>query len=210
MGTPYNVIAGKNVERLAALSDGVFAFAMTLLVLDLRVPDLVRNMHTDRDLWVALAPLIPRFVTYVMSFLTLGIFWVGQQGQLNALRQTNRDLTWLHLAFLLCVTFVPFSTALLATFFAFRLALVEYWVNILLLGAALYSTWHYAVKANLIKPDLPEGFSRAVDRRIIIAQTLYLIGAALCIIDTRLSIGFIFLVQLNYAIAPRLWLLWRL
>ena len=195
MGTPYNVIAGKNVERLAALSDGVFAFAMTLLVL---------------DLCVALAPLVPRFITYLMSFLTLGIFWVGQQGQLNALRQTNRDLTWLHLAFLLCVTFVPFSTALLATFFAFRLALVEYWLNILLLGGALYSTWHYAARENLVKPDLPEGFSGAVDRRIIMAQTLYLIGAALCIIDTRASIGFIFLVQLNYAIAPRLWLLWKL
>ena len=80
MPLTYNRIAGQSVERLAALSDGVFAVAMTLLVLDLRVPatEAIRNEH---DLWHALLGLSPRLLMYMMSFLTLGIFWVGQQTQ---------------------------------------------------------------------------------------------------------------------------------
>lgn len=88
---------------------------MTLLVLDLRVP--VRDgMHSEHDLWRVLVDLSPRVVTYLMSFLTLGIYWVGQQTQLNHLARTNRDLTWRHLAFLLAVSLMPFSTGLLAEF----------------------------------------------------------------------------------------------
>ena len=73
----YNRIAGQNLERLAALSDGVFAVAMTLLVLDLRAPA-HEAIHSEHDLLAALLALAPRLVTYLMSFLTLGIFWLGQ------------------------------------------------------------------------------------------------------------------------------------
>ena len=76
----YNRIAGEALERLAALSDGVFALAMTLLVLDIQVPS-IGSVHTESELWHALLALLPRFVMYAMSFLTLGIFWVGQQTQ---------------------------------------------------------------------------------------------------------------------------------
>lgn len=84
MTLTYNVIAGKNAERLAALSDGIFAFAMTLLVLDIPTPP-AETIHSERELLHALVALSPKLVTYIMSFLTLGIFWVGQQTQLNHL-----------------------------------------------------------------------------------------------------------------------------
>jgi uncharacterized membrane protein len=74
----YNAIAGTSAERLAALSDGVFAVAMTLLVLDIRVPA-AETIHHEMELWRALVALSPRLMMYVMSFMTLGIFWVGQQ-----------------------------------------------------------------------------------------------------------------------------------
>jgi uncharacterized membrane protein len=93
MRTSYNRIAGQSVERLAALSDGVFAVAMTLLVLDLRAP-----------------------------FMTLGIFWVGQQTQLNHLTRSDRSLSWMHILFLFAVSMTPFSTMLLAGFIAYRIA----------------------------------------------------------------------------------------
>lgn len=89
MTTPYNRIAGQSVERLAALSDGVFAVAMTLLVLDLRAPA-AEAIHSEHDLWRALVELSPRLLMYLMSFMTLGIFWVGQQTQLNHLRRSDR------------------------------------------------------------------------------------------------------------------------
>ena len=84
MATGYNRIAGQSVERLAALSDGIFAFAMTLLVLDLHVP-VSEAVHNESDLWRGLTALAPRLLMYMMSFLTLGIFWNGQQAQLNHL-----------------------------------------------------------------------------------------------------------------------------
>lgn len=205
MRTYYNRIAGQSLERLAALSDGIFAVAMTLLVLDLHVPVSTISNHitNEQGLWKALINLGPNLLPYLMSFLTLGIFWVGQQTQLNYFKQSNRHLTWIHLAFLLAVTLMPFSTALLAAFITFRVALVVCWVNIVLLGTMLFVSWRYAQHAQLMKDELTTEIFAANERRIVIAQSLYAFGALLCIINTYVSIGFIVLVQLNYVIAPR-------
>jgi uncharacterized membrane protein len=205
----YNAIAGQNRARLEALSDGLFAFAMTLLVLDLRVPSAL-GIRTEGELLHALAHLGLRFVPYLLSFMTLGIFWIGQQTQLNGLTRTDRNLTWLHLAFLLPVTLVPFSTSLLAEFLDSRVALGIYWLNILLLGATLYAGWRYARHADLIKPDLDEVTRDAFDRRIIVAQSLYAAGAMLALVSTYWAIAAIILIQLNYVIAPRVRWLYRL
>jgi uncharacterized membrane protein len=202
MGT-YNQIAGRGLERLAALSDGLFAFAMTVIVLEIRVPS-PAGIHTEAQLWQALVALGPRAITWVLSFLTLGIFWVGQQTQLNQFTHTDRDLSWLHLAFLAAVAVTPFSTEFLAEFIGFRLALVAYWLNIVALGALLYASWSYATKAGLTKDEVTPQLSAAVKRRIVLAQTLYAFGALLCVISPYWSIGFIVLVQLNYVIAPRI------
>lgn len=203
MTRSYNQIAGQSVERLAALSDGIFAVAMTLLVLDLRVPA-AEAVHSEHDLWRALVALSPRLAMYVMSFLTLGIFWVGQQTQLNHLSRSDRSLSWIHIVFLFAVSITPFSTMLLAEFIVYRLALIAYWLNILFLGSTLYLSWMCATEKGLVKDDLPLEVPAAIKSRIMIAQTLYAFGALLCVISTYWSIGFIVLVQLNYAIAPRL------
>lgn len=203
MITPYNRIAGQGIERLAALSDGVFAVAMTLLVLDIHVPP-IGSTHSGADLQAALIDLAPRFVMYLMSFLTLGIFWVGQQTQLNQFAHSDRDLTWIHILFLAAAAMIPFSTSLLAEYITYRTALVIYWFNILVLGAVLYGSWAWACRAKLLKDTVPPEMDGAVKRRIVVAQALYAVGAVLCLINTYWSIGFIVLVQLNYAIAPRL------
>jgi TMEM175 potassium channel family protein len=204
MTTSYNRIAGQSVERLAALSDGIFAVAMTLLVLDLRAPA-AQVIHSERDLWQALLTLAPRLLVYMMTFMTLGIFWVGQQTQLNHLARSNRSLSWLHLAFLFVVSITPFSTALLAEFIRYRPALLVYWLNILLLGLTLFFTWRCAMETGLVRGDLPPEVPHAIKRRIVVGQALYAFGALLCMpLNTYWSIAFIVLVQLNYVIAPRL------
>ena len=204
--TIYNRIAGESVERLAALSDGIFGVAMTLLLLDLHVP--ARELiHNEADLRGAVLELCPQLLVYLMSFVTLGIFWVGQQTQLNNLTRSDRHLTWMHLAFLFPVTILPFSTRLLAEFITFRTALLAYWFNILLLGALLYFCWGRAIKAGVVKEGVSAEFSQAIRRRIIGSQSLYAFGALLCFISTYASIAFIVLVQLNFALAPRIrWL----
>lgn len=205
----YNLLAGGSLERLAALSDGIFAVAMTLLVLDLRVP-LSDPRKTEMGLLLELAGIWQNLLPYLMSFLTLGIFWVGQQTQLNHFARSDRDLSWLHLGFLLTVTLMPFSTGLLAAFITLRVALVIYWLNIFLLGLMLFIAWKYAEHTGLIKDEVTAEMRSAVVRRIVIAQALYAFGALLCIFSTYVSIAFIVLVQLNYAIAPRIRLLYRL
>jgi uncharacterized membrane protein len=212
----YNHIVSTNIERLAALADGIFAVAMTLLVLDLRVP-VLEVIHTSQPLWVsgavqseqvlldALIKLAPRLLTYFMSFLTLGIFWVGQQTQLNHFEHTNRDLTWIHLIFLFAVSIMPFSTGLLAEYITFRLALVIYWLNLLVLGVVLYFSWRYAERNDLLKPEATPEVGKLHKRRVITYQALYAFGALLCIFNTYVSIAFIVLLELNSVIAPRIW-----
>ena len=202
MPSLYNRVAGQSVERLAALSDGIFAVSMTLLVLDLHVPAR-EALHSERDLLHALAALSPRLVIFLMSVMTNGIFWVGQQTQLNQFARADRNLAWIHIAFLCTITLTPFSTSLLAEFIHYRTALLVYWFNILLLGSTLYWSWSYARRAHLLAEDVPEEIHDAVVRRIVIAQSLYAAGAALCFLNTYYSIAAIVLVQINYAIAPR-------
>ncbi len=209
MQTWYNRIAGQNLERLAALSDGIFAVAMTLLVLDIH-PPASALVNSEQQFWQMLGHSAPQCAMFLMGFLTLGIFWNGQQTQINHFIRADRNLVWIHLAFLALICLMPFSTSLLAQFITYRGALLVYWSNILLLGLVLYWGWRYARKAGLVKDDVSYETSCAIEKRIIIAQSLYLLGALLCFYDTALSIGFIFLVQLNYAVAPRIRFLERL
>ena len=206
---PFNELAGTNLDRLAGISDGIFAVSMTLLVLGLTVPTLSSGA-TEGDLWQALLRLAPNALVYAMSFMTLGIFWVGQGTQLNLLARSNRNYSWLQLAFLLSVTLVPFSTALLARFPTFRLALIEYWLNILFLGMTLFAGLEYGLRAQLFKESAVADVAPLMRGRILIAQSLYAIATATCIVfPTWASIALIFLVQLNYVIAPRIPILHR-
>ena len=202
MTTTYNRIAGQDLNRLAALSDGVFAVAMTLLVLDLHAPA-AALIHSEAGLIAALEAVAPRLLTYLMSFLTLGIFWVGQQTQHYYLSHSDRAYAWTNIAFLMAITLIPFSTALLAEFITYRTALLLYWLNILVIGLLIGATWYRARNFGLVKKDAPPGVHDAIMRRVVVGQLLYAFGAALCIFSNYWSIAFIVAVQLQYAIAPR-------
>ncbi len=198
MPTSYHRFAGSSLERLAALSDGIFAVAMTLLVLN--VVGAVRN---EPSLGHLLGMLGPRLLTYLMSFLTLGIFWNAQQAQLNQFERSDFRLTWIHLLYLLGVTLMPFSTALLAVFITNQLAVLAYWVNLLMLGVLLWISLRYADKAGLLKEGTAE-MKTAHERRIVGYQVLYAAAVAFCFISTYLSIGLLIALQLTSVIAPRL------
>ena len=149
--TTYNRIAGGEVGRIAALSDGVFAFAATVLVLDVRTPE-PADIASEAALASALWASAPRLLPWLLSLLTLGIFWLGQQTQLSRVQRSDRNLAWLHFVFLAVVAALPFSTRLLAGFLTYRTAFLVYWTNILLLGGALYTAWAYAERARLLQP----------------------------------------------------------
>ncbi|HYK98249.1 MAG TPA: TMEM175 family protein [Candidatus Acidoferrales bacterium] len=210
MSLTYHQLRERSLVRIAGLSDGVFAFAMTLIVFEVQVPD-PGPISSEGQLASALAALAPRFVTYLLSLLTLGIAWNAQQTFLQYVGTADRAFTWLQLAMLAVVTMYPFSTSLLAEFITFRLALAVYWLNIVLFGITFFWGVAYASKARLLTDDAPRGLFAVIRRRVVVAQSLYAFGALLAVFSTYLSIAFIVLAQLYYALAlgPRIPLLRR-
>jgi uncharacterized membrane protein len=206
----FNQFAGTSVDRLAGISDGIFSVGMTLLVLGLAVKPLRGAATTNGELWNALTNLGPNVLVYVMSFMTLGIFWVGQSTQIGHLARSNRHYVWIQLVFLLAVTVVPFSTALLAAFPTLQVALIEYWLNIVVLGGILFAALEYAVRAHLFRETEEPELVPLMRGRILIAQSLYAVATALSFFfSTWVSIALIVLIQLNYVIAPRIPILRR-
>ena len=197
----YNELAGTNLGRLEAISDGIFAVGMTLLVLGLAVPEL-SAVKNEGDLLQQLRNLLPAIVTYFLSFLTLGIFWIGQQTQLSRAERADLNYSWIHLIFLLTVTLVPFTTQLLARFHWSRIALIIYWLNIAVMGFALLVGAEYAARAGLFPKDQASTLLSLVRRRVYGAQALYFIAMLLSIFDTQWSVAMMVAVQLNFAFAP--------
>ncbi|HXL78488.1 MAG TPA: TMEM175 family protein [Candidatus Eisenbacteria bacterium] len=174
---------------------------MTLLVLNIVIPTVGLPAHSQQPIWApgalaseatvwnALVPLGPHLLTYLMSFLTLGIFWAGQQTQLNFFARSDHRLTWIHLVFLLAVVFMPFSTALLAEFITYRLLILIYWFNLFSLGLLLFISLEYASRAGLLAPEATKEVGAASKRRIIVYQILYACAALLCVFNTCLAIA---------------------
>ena len=198
----YNQISGKNVQRIEALSDGVFAIALTLLVLDVRVP-IREHIVYEKDLVVEFSRLTPKLLTYLLSFMTLGIFWTAHSSQFHYIEKSDRNFNWLNLSFLLFVTVIPFTTAFLSEFISFRFAVAVYWLNLFLLGIMLRRILNYAYKHNYFKSDMHEKaeIRKALVRRGNSAQSLYAIGALLCFISTYLSIAVLIIIQLYFVLA---------
>lgn len=200
----YNKIAGKDTGRIIAISDGVFGVALTLLVLEIRVP-LLESIHTEKQLILEFFLLKEKFLVYLLAFMTTGIFWLGHSSQYKHITKSDRNLNWINLLFLLFVTMLPFSTAFLGNYTTFKFPIFVYWFNIFMLGFMLYINWSYARKHHLVDEETKEIVDKPLRKRIIIAQTFYFIGALLCFISPYLSIGFIILVQSNYAFAYLSW-----
>jgi uncharacterized membrane protein len=198
MKNNYNKIAGKDTGRLIAISDAVFGVAMTLLVLEIKVPEIEGN---DKELIAAFVKLMPKFLVYFLSFMTAGIFWMGQSAQFEHIRKSDRNLSWITLLFLLFVSVLPFTTAFLGDYISHPFAIGIYWLNIFLLGLILYISWNYAEKNGFIDEDAQQNISGAIRRRIIVSQSLYLIGALSGFLNPYLGIGVIIAIQLNYAFA---------
>jgi uncharacterized membrane protein len=98
-------------SRLEAFSDGVFAIVITLLILDIRFPDVPYSQFIE-----ALGSVWPRILAYVLSFIIIGLYWVIHHNSMHAMKKTDRGFLWLNILFLLCVSFIPFPTSLLGRY----------------------------------------------------------------------------------------------
>lgn len=98
-------------SRLEAFSDGVFAIVITLLILDIRFPDVPYSQF-----WETLTSLLPRILAYGMSFILIGLYWVVHHNSLHGMKKTDRGFLWLNIVLLLLVSFIPFPTSLLGRY----------------------------------------------------------------------------------------------
>ncbi|WP_158675511.1 TMEM175 family protein [Nocardia stercoris] len=195
----YNEISGQSLERIRALSDGVFAVAMTLLVLDVKLPAGVGD--TDAQLWHAVADLAPKFTAYLLSFTMLGLFWLAQHTLLALPIRSDRPFTLTQLGFLFVVTLLPFSAAVLAEHPHTRVAIGLYWLNLLLMGLMLAVGRTYMVKAGHVPDEQLDDATAYLDR-LVLAQTLYALSAALCFADPIYSIVALLLAQSVFLVSP--------
>ncbi len=130
-------------SRLEALSDGVFAIVMTILVLQLG-GSAISNAETTTELDAALLGQWPIFVSYAMSFMVVSLYWVSHHTYFTFIREVNETQLWLNLLFLFCLSFIPFAADLIGEHPDFRAGAVLYGLNLTACTGALYLNWHYA------------------------------------------------------------------
>ena len=143
--------AGNGVSRILALSDGLFAIALTLLVIEIAVPP----STGDAGLAAALLGLWPRYLAYVVSFVVIARFWVIHHQAFQLIARCDGMLVWLNFLLLMFVAFVPFPTAVLGDHGGAPAAAVLYAVTVSLASAASLGCWWYASgRGRLLRPDV--------------------------------------------------------
>jgi uncharacterized membrane protein len=143
----------RDIARLNAFTDGIFVVSMTLLVLDIRLPELPAKIE-DRELLRALSQLWPKYFGYVVSFLVIAEYWLGYTSKFGHMRSADSGFARLNVLFLLVVGFVPFVTTLL-TGHQGSVATSLYAATMMVLSLQLISMWLYATRKGLLAPDPP-------------------------------------------------------
>ncbi len=162
--------ASRDTTRLEAFSDGVLASAITLLILEIRVPerDGAEN-GPQTDLLDALLHLWPSYLGYVVSFATIGIVWANHHTIFRYIVRTDQTLILINTLLLLCVAFIPFPTALLAEHLGHdgeRVATMVFAGTYIVLGALFALLWWYPTRDHhLIGPDVDRETTRTITRR---------------------------------------------
>jgi len=136
------------LERLTFFSDAVFAIAMTLLVIEVRLPHL--HARTDEGLGGALLSLIPNYWGFVVSFLVLARFWIGHHTVMSELRAAPPRLVWINMFFLLAVAFMPFPTAVISEYADLRVGVGFYAAWLVVLGLVNHALMRIANDKRLI------------------------------------------------------------
>ncbi len=196
----YNEYSGRSVGRIQALADGVFAVAMTLLVLDVRLP--AQKVTDSGALWNQLTDLGPNLAAYLLSFTMLGTFWLAIHAVLDLCEDSDRTLAWSVLGFLFFVTTLPFTASVLAEHAQLSLAVLLYWANLAALGATLACAIIHAGRG--LVPLQRRSALTLVRRRLVFAQSAYAVAALVVLVSPVASIVALALVQLFFVVSPRI------
>jgi uncharacterized membrane protein len=182
-------------DRVEAFSDAVFAIALTLLVLELHVPNVADHSSLGQYA-AAMAPLIPKFVSFVLTFVIICIHWVGHHYFFGHLRSVPLGIVWLNNLLLLWICFMPFPTAMLGDHPTDQFPILLYSVNQLLAALTFFALRSYASKNKLF---VDTASAKAMGpRHSIPAITIYTLSILIAFVNVYVSLVCFLLVPLLY------------
>ena len=197
-----NEIMGLPNDRVKALTDGIFAIAMTILVLELRIPEMI---STSQELNQSLLALLPEITSYAASFIILGTFWIANTTLFYFIKRTDRLFLWINVIFLMFISLIPFTAYLLGNYHDFQISIIIYGLNLTILGVLFFIKWKYALKHPNFLDTLPDKhFIKLVNKYILFAPFMYLIGIALSFVNPWISILLYVIVPLIYILPNHL------
>lgn len=164
-------------SRLEALSDGIFAFAMTLLVISIDLPAKSEIVQSPAYATHLLLSLYSDFFHYFLAFLILGAFWLSHHVLVHPVQQLNRTLIWLNLGTLMFVALLPFSTSFSGDLPGTSIGAIIFELNLLAIGMGMFFQWKYATNDHrMVEPDLDPRFIRHVTVNTLVVPGISFLG----------------------------------
>ena len=190
---------GKN--RIEALSDGIFAIVMTLLILELHVPNLPPTA-ANVEVTPALIALWPKFVTYLVAFVSLGVFWIAHHIMYHGIRRADRTLLWFNIVFFMFVSLLPFSTSVLNAFPRALIAPFLFGANLALVGWLLFFQWSYVnSRSAMLAPFVTAEYRATVTFRMLAVPVATTLTAFICFWSAGISVA-VYLLLLPFYMLP--------
>jgi uncharacterized membrane protein len=196
-------------NRIEFLTDGIFAVVMTLLVLDISVPQIsshyaIGNVAAGTELVKRLFDLWPKMLSFGISFVILAIYWVAHHRQFHYIKHSNRALIWINMMFLMAICLIPFSTSLLGEYRELEMSILVYGGNSIVIASLLYAQWRYVTTSHhgrLLDENLDPISKTMLSRRTLLGIIVYLIATGFSFVYTQLS-PFPFVLVLIPAFLP--------
>jgi uncharacterized membrane protein len=166
----------KELDRIVTFSDGVFAIAITLLVLNIETPEIPANLVAE-ELPGRLLDLWPKFLSYVISFLVILTYWIAHHSIFSSTKGYDRKLIWLNSLFLMCVAFLPFPASLFGEYGDQPLVVAIYAGSLAITRLLLTAVWWYASSGRrLVDRDLDERTIKAYRLRGLAIPLIFLLS----------------------------------
>ncbi|PSB22777.1 DUF1211 domain-containing protein [filamentous cyanobacterium Phorm 46] len=186
-----------SLNRFEAFSDGVFAIAMTLLVIEIKVPDL--SQATASTAINTLIHTVPHILSYITSFLVIGVLWLNHNALFHLLKRVDRTVLTINLVLLMCIAFIPFPTALIGQYGSLQPIVMFYGLTLSLTGIVYNVLLFYAVRQYLWgHPQVARRFIYQAALWSISYPIFYLVASLLSFNTTTLSTILYILIPLFY------------
>lgn len=191
-------------NRIEAFSDGVFAVAITLLVLNLQVPQIPASLVSS-ELPGKLLELWPKLLIYALSVVVVGIYWIAHHNTFHYIQRSDRNLLWLNILLLFCVVFIPFPTALLGQYPEQQISVVIYCGTLVITGLVLQLLWWYVTSGyRLVDREIDPQLVQQATRRNLMAPLIYLLAIGISFRSVQISLIIVFLVPALYIFPGRI------